>query len=254
MGLFDKFKNIFTEEIEESEVKKEVRQVEIVAPKELEEVNQEKIEEQGEKDDKFVFPVYFDDKDFEELMPKKEPEVKKEIPKREAYGVKAKEIKEVKKFTPSPIISPVYGVLDKNYNKEDIVDKNSISRREYYKQSRSITLDEVRKKAYGTLEDELESSLFNDDPIYMEKEISNEQIDNKAEELFDEIDVEEKNVEEIENKIIDDYKPSKEELEDNMTLEALNNLSDEEDLDMTSSDLFNLIDSMYEKDDQDGNV
>ena len=55
-------------------------------------------------------------------------------------------------------------------------------------------------------------------------------------------------------KIIDDYKPSKEELEDNMTLEALNNLSDEEDLDMTSSDLFNLIDSMYEKDDQDGNV
>ena len=53
MGLFDKFKNIFTEEIEESEVKKEVRQVEIVAPKELEEVNQEKIEEQGEKDDKY---------------------------------------------------------------------------------------------------------------------------------------------------------------------------------------------------------
>ena len=28
-----------------------------------------------------------------------------------------------KSFTPSPIISPVYGILDKNYTKDDIVDK-----------------------------------------------------------------------------------------------------------------------------------
>ena len=115
------------------------------------------------------------------------------------------------------------------------------------------TLDEVRKKAYGTLEDELENSLFNDDPIYMEKEIPEVTNTNtKTEELFDKID-EVESVERLENKIIEEYKPNKEEIEDNMTLDALNSL-DEEDLDMTSSDLFNLIDSMYEKDDEDGNV
>lgn len=33
-------------------------------------------------------------------------------------------VEEPKKvFKPSPIISPVYGVLDKNYHKEDIVTK-----------------------------------------------------------------------------------------------------------------------------------
>ena len=31
----------------------------------------------------------------------------------------------VKKFTPSPVISPVYGVLDKNYRKEDILPRAS---------------------------------------------------------------------------------------------------------------------------------
>lgn len=147
----------------------------------------------------------------------------------------------------------MYGVLDKNYNSDDIVNKNSPSRSDYRKVNRSVTLDEVRKKAYGTLEDELENSLFNDDPIYMEKEIPEVTNTNtKTEELFDKID-EVEPVERLENKIIEDYKPNKEEIEDNMTLDALNSL-DEEDLDMTSSDLFNLIDSMYEKDDEDGNV
>ena len=87
----------------------------------------------------------------------------------------------------------------------------------------------------------------------MEKEIPEVTNTNtKTEELFDKID-EVEPVERLENKIIEEYKPNKEEIEDNMTLDALNSL-DEEDLDMTSSDLFNLIDSMYEKDDEDGNV
>lgn len=250
MGLFDKFKNIFTEEVEDEEVKKEVRQVEIVSPKELEEETKEEVKEEVEE--KFVFPVYFDDKDFEELTPKKE-EVKIEPPKKEIYGIKTKEVKEVKKFTPSPIISPVYGVLDKNYNSADIVSKTNISRSEYKSVNRS--LDEVRKRAYGTLEDELENSLFSDDPIYTEKEIKEENIKDTSltEDLFDQIN-EVKPVEQLENKIIDDYKPKNTEIDDNMTLDALNSLNEDEDLDMTSSDLFNLIDSMYEKDDENGDI
>ena len=253
MGLFDKFKNIFTEEVEEEvEVKKEVRQVEIVAPKELEETKEAVIEKE-KPEEKFVFPVYFDDKDFEELMPKKEVELKKETPKREVYGIKQKEVKPEKKFKPSPVISPVYGVLDKNYSKDDVIDKNSTSRSEYRKSYQKVTLEDVRRKAFGTLEDELENSLFNDDPIYMEKEIEPA----VEEDLFEEINVN-VSVKTVEDKIIDDYKnieQNDEDFEDNMTLEALNNLpSEEDDLKITESDLFSIIDSMYEKDDQDGNV
>ncbi len=71
------------------------------------------------------------------------------------YLSKTIEAKEEKKaFTPSPIISPVYGVLNENYKKEDIVAKVD------YKENKStLDLDSVRRKAYGTLEDEIEESL-----------------------------------------------------------------------------------------------
>lgn len=74
-----------------------------------------------------------------------------------------------KTFTPSPIISPVYGILDKNYRKDDIVDKKGGMKREkvvkpIVKQDELVTIEEmeqkvvevnidsVRKKAYGELE------------------------------------------------------------------------------------------------------
>lgn len=255
MGLFDKFKNIFTEEVEEEvEVKKEVRQVEIVAPKELEETKEEITPKPEEK---FVFPVFFDDKDFEELEPKKEVEVKKEIPKREIYNAKPKEVKkEVKKFTPSPVISPVYGILNKNYSSHDIVDKNDTSRSEYRRSERNITLEDVRKRAFGTLEDELENSLFRDDPIYMEKEIIVEEQQDLFLEMENKEDIQEP-IKTVEDKIIENYKniEPEEDFEENMTLEALNKMTDDEDdLKITESDLFSLIDSMYEKDDQNGNI
>ncbi len=70
---------------------------------------------------------------------------------------KSLEIKEERKaFTPSPIISPVYGVLNENYKKEDIVTKDE-SRQASGKSV--LDLDSVRRKAYGTLEDEIEISL-----------------------------------------------------------------------------------------------
>lgn len=60
-----------------------------------------------------------------------------------------------KTFTPSPIISPVYGVLNENYKKEDIVTKKEIK----IDSSEPLDLDSVRRKAYGTLEEEIEISL-----------------------------------------------------------------------------------------------
>lgn len=70
------------------------------------------------------------------------------------------------KFKPTPIISPVYGILDKNYHKEDIVSKND---REY-KSVDGLSVDSIREKAYGTLEDELENTLFGSNSILFKDE------------------------------------------------------------------------------------
>ena len=58
-------------------------------------------------------------------------------------------------FKPSPIISPIYGILDKNYKKEDIVSRSNGERSGASFERRSVTVDDVRRKAYGTLTDEL---------------------------------------------------------------------------------------------------
>ena len=249
MGFLDKVKNMFIEEIEEDEpVKKEVIQVEIPSPKPvLEEPSVEKVEKIEQpviekREEKFVFPVYFDDKDFEKIEKKEEikvqpkPELKSSPqPLREAYGIKKEEKIEKKNFTPTPIISPVYGVLDKNYRKEEIKTRKKVSSYEY-RGNEKVDIDDVRNKAYGTLENELEDNLFKKTSILFNDEV--EENDNSIN-LFEEprhgkVDFEEDN------------------LEDNITLEALNREYEEKSEssyvnELNDSDLFNLIDSMYEK-------
>ena len=154
MGLFDKVKNLFTEEVEEEPIRKEIKPVEVVKPSiELPDPVEEKEVKEPVKtrEEKFVF---FTDDDFKDLeKPKKEEikKVEKKEEKRSAYnGASFKPQQEVKKeFKPSPIISPVYGVLDKNYKKEEIVTKKSPT---VYHSSK-ITIDDIRNKAYGTVED-----------------------------------------------------------------------------------------------------
>lgn len=68
-------------------------------------------------------------------------------------------------FKPSPVISPVYGVLDKNYKKEDVLTREEVAS----KKNGKLDVDSVRKKAFGALEEDLEKTiskpikeLFND--------------------------------------------------------------------------------------------
>lgn len=191
MGVFDKIKNLFTEEEEiEVPIKKEVKHVEIAPPKRevrevprveeepiKREIKEEKLEETKEfkaepqalnREEKFKFPVYFNDEDFADLPKREEPkkvEVKKPVqPKVEPYKPI---VEEKKSFKPSPIISPVYGVLDKNYKKEDI--KPSKDRPIKRHVEEKLTVDDIRNKAYGTLEDELEKALIMDEPRHVEK-------------------------------------------------------------------------------------
>ena len=207
MGLMDKFKNLFTEEVEEVKpIKKEVRHVEIKAPKKEPEEMPKKEENTIsdsttiKKEEKFVFPVYFDDKDFDDLEKPKEKKIekKKEKPTKGAYNGSLKRemnVEEKKSFKPSLIISPVYGVLDKNYHKEDITSKKVVTHSNYYKKSEDLTIDDIRDKAYGTLEDELKNNILGNEEIINEKRENTE----TAIDLFNELDFDEIDKKEQEN-------------------------------------------------------
>ena len=78
-------------------------------------------------------------------------------------GLYEGEYKEAKKvFRPTPIISPIYGVLDKNYKKEEIQEKKEI--RLSTASSKKVDLDSVRKKAYGDLVSDITDSMMEEEP------------------------------------------------------------------------------------------
>lgn len=349
MGLLDKFKNMFTEEVEEEdevvetksqsnqnnvenkEIKKrnvEYQQVNQNSRTSLSRVSNSLDEDENfakkiitndaiikhedkpviqneektvlKREEKFVFPVYFDDKDFEKIEEKpKKVETPKKVEKKEIYGAKIEKKEEPKVFKPTPIISPIYGVLDKNYHKDDISAKKVVHT-EYRDPSKPLTIDDVRRKAYGTLEDDLEKSLFAKSSIFMEPDVDKEEKEESEHNLLSDLvdDNEYNSIDEFLNSPIEEYKSkhgTSEEtdyeneldnpVEDNINLEDNNNsdvdesslddllaktiyddenddkaLEDyimnnnseneenkDEDEDLTQSDLFNLIDSMYEK-------
>lgn len=281
MGFLDKVKNLFTEEEEvyEEPIKKEVIKVEIPAPEVTKEEVKEKevvkpepvMVEPKPEEPKKPAPVFFDDKDFENIerrvsKPKPEPKKKKEEePKRVAYQMSKQRLHEEKKnFKPSPIISPVYGVLDKNYRKDDIVPKREF-RTDHV--GGELTIDDVRNKAYGTLEDDIDATLFGapkeekkapvnglEDDIFKDLELdmgkedvtmdTHMEVEDDAEFQLDEPKKEENIVEEAmtieeEPEKKTRKKRAKEEVEE-----------DKKEDNLDDSDLFNLIDSFYEKRDE----
>ena len=172
MGFFDKVKNMFTEEVEEDEVKVEkikndVTHVSIESPK-LDILDE--LEDEFEPEEEKSKPIFFDDNDFRDLNLMDEKKEEKVI-ENDIYTKKLEPKKEEKKiFKPTPIISPVYGVLDKNYHKEDIVSRQETRSHEDSEPS----IDSIRNKAYGTLEDELENTLFGNNSILF-KQIKNQE-------------------------------------------------------------------------------
>lgn len=239
------------------------------------------VEEKEVHTKKFTFPFMDDDDELEEIPKRtvtktkedysyantisKEPAPKKRefLPnksknaKSDAYTASRNNIydptaekAEHKPFTLSPIISPVYGVLNENYTKDDIVEKNS-SRRNVEK----IDFDSVRRKAYGTLEDEIEVSLtrvqdeekeetpkqemtidnLKEDGISINDLLIGDEDDEKTEELFD----------------IEEIQDITEPIEEEKTIE----IDDQNDsaIEDKSDDLFDLIDSIYAGKDKENN-
>lgn len=183
-----------------------------------------------------------------------------------------------KTFTPSPIISPVYGILDKNYSKEDIVDKKGGIKRERVvkpvvkkekvevpevvtiEQAEStnvaVDIDSVRKKAYGGLE-ELEKSL-----VTAEMKLDKEKIENieipelkKVEVVVEEPIVEEKEeVEVVVSEPVVVAKPVEEEIsvEDQLDEEFVVDVKNveeivEEDSEENNVELDKVVEDVIEK-------
>lgn len=304
MRFLDKVKNMFIEEYDDDEIKKEVIQVKIPTPErkkeekvvheyepnpkydsdyerptarvQREEIEEPEIKEEVKEPVKNPVPKYFDDSDFEMLEERKEPEIVKQEykytrtetvikPSGSPYGIKKEEQK--RNFTPTPIISPVYGVLDKNYKKEEISSKKKPST--IYSQFEKIDVDDIRKKAYGTLEDDIDKNLsrdaivFNDDidtHIDDDEEISD--YEEQPLDIFKELEKKDALDDLLGSYDLKDEDESYEDQEDvnetkSLVEDELNRDYDnyEEELNesykenLNDSDLFNLIDSMYNKED-----
>ena len=77
----------------------------------------------------------------------------------ELYSKKSEDKNVKPKFKASPVISPVYGVLDKNYTKEEVkerTDDTSTMKRP----SKKVDFETVRKKAFGNLADDIKESML----------------------------------------------------------------------------------------------
>lgn len=104
---------------------------------------------------------------------------KKEEIKIESYGTYEK--KETKRtFHPSPVISPIYGLIDSGVPKEEVTTKKEVRLTSSYS-SRKLDVDSVRAKAYGGNDDIFDEELTsssNDKRKY--KEISEEEEDTNS--------------------------------------------------------------------------
>lgn len=243
----------------------------------------------------FNFPV-FDEEEFESTLPKprttnvmvNEKPIVRKTEKRAEYPHYEVPVKneDKKKFKPSPIISPVYGILDKDYQKEDILPKRKED--DIERKYTGLNIDSVRKKAFGSLEDEIESTittpreeffkeveeeLKNDipEPKHEKKNVEVEKIDDiipeiEEEKIAESIEETEKfNIDDLleeaaheeiivtedeKDNNIDDIESELDKIEDEEESEEIETFDTEKrevsEDDTLEQDLFELIDSMYE--------
>jgi len=118
---------------------------------------------------------------------------KREKPPVELYS-KKEEVKP-KKFKPTPVISPVYGVLDKNYTKDEVRLQDESSY-EIQRPSRKPDFETVRNKAFGSLTDDIRNNLCENCELYKEVKITknvdkkvSKESDNLLSDMLEESDI-----------------------------------------------------------------
>lgn len=300
MGLMEKLKNIFFEEeyVEvEEDIKEEKKREKPIAKKietvpskntkvENDEYYDEEILEQEDTayldkdvlktDNNFKFPMILEEDFIEEEKPKVEeaPRQEKATPKpygnyeykKDEYQLYTRKPEMNKGFKPSPIISPIYGVLDKNYKKEEIVSKKDIKVSSYA--SSKVDLDSVRAKAYGSLENDIVNSFEEEQEEVEEDNVADNLLVDMSEadtpvvdkvtigdalEYFEDlgleynVDYKEHRKEKVGRRSSRADLPHEEETNDEEQEEVTIDDNDVELQDVTIEDnLFDLIDSMYE--------
>lgn len=301
MSFMNKVKNFFYEDVEEDEedstvreekkrfnpFKKESKVENKVEVKEepinvKQEANNDLSERELFKAERtFNFPMdlgdeIFDDEDKEEKkeeIPRREP-VREQTYTRSIYhNISREELKkpeEKKKFKPSPVVSPVYGILDKNYTVDDVVDVDKT--KEFSLDKKIVDFDSVRNRAYKDLDEELEKTMNNDIFYNLDNEEEKEEPEVEEpsviityDEIEEEVTPEAKEVEfkEAEVKTIEKEEPTPEE-DDNLAPDVkievpkrtrrskaadLKEETEKKDKE-EKEDLFNLIDNMYNEDDE----
>ena len=235
MGLFDKLKNVFMEDDIDEEPVRSVPKVEEI--KKEEPVIQKRERELPVEDtfsdrelvnskENFKFPIIFEDEDFKEEKKKTKSINVLERENTKYEDLIKRDTKPQKKvFKPSLVISPVYGVLDKNYSKEDITTKdgNRVSN------DNGVDIDTVIKKAYG---EEVVTKTREE-----KREEENKTVDSFKEE---ETDIKSLTIEQAENKA------NEKEVDDKIASidELLNDTN-------TDDDFYSLVDSMYKNEEGD---
>ncbi len=315
MGLMDKIKNLFTDE-EIVEVTKDIEQ-----PKEEEHklptFMREKIEKQEQvqiqktftpkKEEaplprenvlperevsrtstNFKFPISFDDTEISVPVSSSRNVIAQEKRlnsfqnSKTAYNPKTE--RKPKKFQASPIISPVYGILDKNYKKEEPKVKDENHYEIPRDSKKTLTFEDVRKKAYGTLADDIKDNILCNDCEVLKSvnEIKKENAELKENLLADLYDERKKSdtsmsLEDAEENyydygvsyehppVVNEVVPKKVKTIENTTkmkivsfdeveptaekieMKEKKTTQDQDDKLELTDDLFNLIDSMYEE-------
>lgn len=273
MGLVDKFKKIFYDDIEEDEepskkeTKKEVKVKEEVKKEfkpvveddfdlnltnEIKTIKEEVVEE-AKTDNTFSERELFRSEktfNFNEF-----DDITEEPPRKTALDLEKKvsrldttltQTSKPKVFKPSPVISPIYGILDKDYKKEDITEKKEPQK--VVAKVETFSYDTVRKKAFPTIQEKEE------EPVLRTPREVRETIDD-VEEDMNRLSEQTAKIEDLIKKIGDNSSVTIGDLEDARKEEMFEEtaeveIPDTNDKTITDDtlehDLFNLIDSMYD--------
>lgn len=200
MGFLDKIKDLFSDEeevIETKEVEVEEREEHKLPTfmrkkieeeeKKIEEVKEEPIRREVNRDsisdrdtlrsrtvnNNFSFPIEMDEPDYFETprYGNQNVLVKKKEEEKKASLYSKKDEPKPKRFKPTPVISPVYGVLDKNYTKDEVKVQDE-SAYEIQRSSKKVDFETVRNKAFGSLTDDIRDNLCENCELYQEVKIT----------------------------------------------------------------------------------
>ena len=282
MSFMNKVKNFFYEDIDEEDIRPEEKKKTNLFKKEKDEeplkeevvdVKQQTNNDLSERElfkaeRTFNFPMDLGDEIFDKeevveeektIIPKKENV--QETYTRSIYRNIAKEEpkkEEKKKFKPTPVISPVYGILDKNYTVSDVIDSDKT--KEFSFDKKIVDYDTVRNRAYKELDEELEKTtkhiFYNID----ENESTEEEEQKEVEEPSIIITYDEIEIEPIEEAKEIEFKDNEEEVEEETKEPEEDDIAPDIKIDTpkkkrakkeeTKEDLFNLIDNMYNEDEE----